>query len=417
MPSLKSRNKKGRDLDDRLFWLPKEEEIKNAVTTDVYFEYAIEALKFARINPKVTMEIYTRKLPFQNSEWAIVSGIYEVAKLLEGIPVDVDSMDEGELFLAVNNSTVYEPVVQITGRYQEFAKFENPILGFLCQSSAVSTKAARISYAAKGKTVISFGTRRAHPSLAATIERSSLIGGLESVSNVLGAKLLKKVPSGTMPHAFILCVGDEVEAWRIFNQALPKKIPRIVLIDTFSDEKFAAIRAFETLGSDLYGVRLDTPSTRRGDLKKIVQEVKWELSIRGAGKVKIFVSGGLDEAEVLELRDYVDGFGIGTSVSAAPVIDFGGKIVEIEHQGGKREFLSKRGDISGKKHVFRNERTFSDIVTLDEKPPNGNYRPLLRPLIRNGKIVRDFESLDEIRKRVEKSVKKAATSEPVLTWM
>ena len=123
--------------------------------------------------------------------------------------------------------------------------------------------------------MMSFGTRRAHPSLAAMIERSSFIGGIDSVSNVLGAKLLKKEASGTMPHAFILCIGDEVRAWKIFNKALPKNVPRIALVDTLTDEKMAAIKALEVLGSDLYGVRLDTPSSRRGDLKKIVQEVRW----------------------------------------------------------------------------------------------------------------------------------------------
>ena len=57
------------DLDDRLFWMPNEEEIKDAVTTDVYFEYARDALKFAGINPVVTMEVFTRKNPW-GARWA-----------------------------------------------------------------------------------------------------------------------------------------------------------------------------------------------------------------------------------------------------------------------------------------------------------------------------------------------------------
>jgi nicotinate phosphoribosyltransferase len=264
-----------RDLEDRAFWIPKEDEIKQAVTTDVYFEYAVKALQKGGINPKVTMEVYTRKNPF-DSNWAIVCGIYEVAKLLEGLPIDVDAMEEGELFLIDSKLALYEPVVRITGHYQDFAIYENPVLGFLCQSSAICTKAARISHIAEGKLNVSFGTRRAHPALAPMIERSCVIGGLDSVSNVLGAKLLKRKPSGTMPHAFILCVGDEAKAWKLFDQALPKDVPRIALVDTLSDEKIASINAFETLGKNLAGVRLDTPGSRRGDLKKIAQEVRWE---------------------------------------------------------------------------------------------------------------------------------------------
>lgn len=405
--------KKNHDLGDRLFWIPKEEEIKNATTTDVYFNYATEALAYAKINPKVTMEIYTRKSPFATN-WAIACGIYEVAKLLEGLPIDVDAVEEGEVFLTDPNLAVYEPIMQVSGHYQDFAKFENPILGFLCQSSGISTKAAKIFLAAEGKTVMSFGTRRAHPALAAMIERSSVIGGLDSVSNVLGAKLLKIKPSGTMPHAYILCVGDEVSAWKIFDEALSKDVPRIALIDTLSDEKIAAIRAFEALGSHLYGVRLDTPGSRRGDLKKIVQEVRWELDIRGGKNVKIFASGGLDEQEVIELREWVDGFGIGTSVSAAPVIDYGGKIVEIE-DSGKAIFISKRGDLSGRKYVYRKKGTMTDIVTLNAKSPKG-YSSLITPLIRNGKIVREFREIDSLKERTMRQVTLASKVAPKLIW-
>lgn len=405
-----------RDLKDRLFWIPTQEEIKNAITTDVYFQYADDALAYAGINPVVTMEVYTRSSPFSSSSWAVLCGVYEVAKLVEGLPIDVDSMDEGEVFLVDPKLAFYEPVMRITGRYRDFAKYENPILGFLCPSSGICTKAARVSLLAEGKMNISFGTRRAHPALAATIERSCVIGGLDSVSNVLGAKLLKKKASGTMPHAFILCVGDEIKAWKIFDAAIPKDVPRIALVDTLTDEKFAAITAFEALGDHLEGVRLDTPGSRRGDLKRIVQEVRWELNVRNGSKVKIIVSGGLDEQAIVELRDYVDGFGIGTSVSTAPVIDFGGKIVEITDENGKTKLISKRGDLSGRKNVYRNPKTFEDLVTIDELPPSKNHVSLLKPLIRNGRIVRRFETVDELRIRTKKKVKQVSLCEPKLCW-
>ncbi len=403
------------DLDDRLFWMPNEEEIKDAVTTDVYFEYARDALRFAGINPVVTMEVFTRKNPF-GASWAVVSGIYEVAKLLQGLPVDVDAMEEGEVFLTHPEFAVNEPVMRITGRYGDFGVYENPILGFLCQASGVCTKAARLAYLAPGKMVIGFGTRKVHPALAPIVERSSMLGGLDSVSNVLGARLLKRKASGTMPHAFILCIGDEAEAWRIFDQALPEDIPRIALVDTFSDEKFASILALATLGRRLYGVRLDTPGSRRGDMRKLVQEVRWELRIRGGDYVKIIVSGGIDEKDVLELRDWVDGFGIGTSISAAPVIDFCCKIVEIQDKGGRMIPRAKRGDLAGRKNVFRDPETMGDVVTTNGKPPGARYVPLLSPLVRNGEIVRGFPSLDDLKERTRALVKKVNSVSPTLRW-
>ena len=335
------------------------------------------------------MEVYTRKTPFA-SNWAVVCGIYEVAKLLEGLPIDVDSMEEGQVFLTDPNLAIYEPVLRITGHYCDFAKYENPILGFLCQSSGICTKSARMVLAAQGKTVMSFGTRRAHPALSAMIERSSFIGGIDSVSNVLGAKLLKKEASGTMPHAFILCIGDEVRAWKIFNKALPKKVPRIALVDTFSDEKIAAIKALETLGriSMAFGWILLPPDEVIS--RRLYKRCDGNSRIRGGEKVKIFVSGGLDEQEVLDMNRWVDGFGIGTSISTAPVIDFGGKIVAVEDDKGKEILRSKRGDLAGVKNVYRDYSTFTDIVTLSSKTPNSKYKPLLKPLLRKGKIVAEF---------------------------
>ena len=395
--------------------MPSEEEIRDAVTTDVYFEYARDSLRFAGINPVVTMEVFARKNPF-GSNWAVVSGIYEAAKLLQGLPVDVDAMEEGEVFLTDPQLAVNEPMLRITGRYQDFGVYENPVLGFLCQASGICTKAARLVHLAQGKMVIGFGTRRVHPALAPMVERSSILGGLDSVSNVLGARLMKKTASGTMPHAFILCVGDEAEAWRIFDRALPEDVPRIALVDTFSDEKFASILALQTLGSRLYGVRLDTPGSRRGDMRKLVQEVRWELNLRGGKAVKIIVSGGIDEKDVVELRDWVDGFGIGTSISAAPVIDFSCKIVEIQDENGRRTPRAKRGDLAGCKNVFRDPETMSDVVTTDETPPDGRYVSLLSPLVRDGKIVREFARLDDLRQRTKALVTKVNSVPASLRW-
>lgn len=362
------------------------------------------------------MEVFARKDPW-GAGWAVVSGIYEVAKLLQGVPVDVDAMEEGEVFLTDSRQAVSEPVLRLTGRYRDFALYENPVLGFLCQASGVCTKAARLVNLAEGRTVIGFGTRRVHPALAPIVERSSTLGGLDSVSNVLGARLMKKKASGTMPHAFILCVGDEAEAWRIFDRALPEEIPRIALVDTFTDEKFASILALETLGRRLYGVRLDTPGSRRGDMRKLIQEVRWELKIRGGEDVKVIVSGGIDESDVLELRDWVDGFGIGTSISAAPVIDFCCKIVEVrDEKTGRAIPRAKRGDLAGKKNLFRDPETMNDWVTLAEKPPGTGLVPLLHPLTRNGEIVREFTPLDQLRERTRALAKKASLESPRLHW-
>jgi nicotinate phosphoribosyltransferase len=286
----------------------------------------------------------------------------------------------------------------------------------LCYSSGVSTKAARIRVKAWGKTLFSFGSRRTHPALAPMVERSAYIGGFDAVSNVLAAELLGIKPVGTMPHAYIQCVGDQVKAWRWFDEVVDREVPRVALVDTFYDEKTEAVMAWEALGDRLYGVRIDTPSSRRGDWRRILEEVRWELDARGGSRVKIFVSGGVDEDEVEAVKDLVDGFGVGTSVSAAPVIDFSAKIVEVEADG-RFVFRAKRGDIGGKKMPYRAPGTLDDVVMLASKPPPSGREPLLTDLLVDGRIVRPFKSPQELRLRTLQRLELLARGEkPRLSW-
>ncbi|HEV2389456.1 MAG TPA: hypothetical protein VGS04_01910, partial [Nitrososphaerales archaeon] len=135
-----------RDLEDRLFWLANEREIKDAKTTDIYFLNTKEILTKHHIDSEVVMEIYARDLP-DSGVWGVLSGVYEAAKLFEGLPVDVWAFEEGSIFLADGKTSLYEPVLTISGRYRDFVEYENPLLGLLSSSSSVSTKAARFRVA------------------------------------------------------------------------------------------------------------------------------------------------------------------------------------------------------------------------------------------------------------------------------
>jgi nicotinate phosphoribosyltransferase len=401
----------GYDLDDRRFWLANEQEIKEGETTDVYFRHTEKVLRKAGYNPNVVMEVYAREVPYPQN-WGLLSGVYEVAKLLEGAPVDVSAMDEGSVFLADGTTAMYEPLLTIEGRYLDFLWYETAILGLLGSSTSVSTRAARFRQAAGGKTLLSFGTRRVHPALSALVERACYIAGFDGVSNVLGAKLLKIAPAGTMPHALVQIVGDPEKAWRLFEKDAPREAARIALVDTFWDEKTEAIRAYEALGKRLWGIRLDTPASRRGNFRQIIEEVRWELNIRGGKDVKIIASGRLDEEGVRGLRDLVDGFGVGTAVAYPPVIDLSAKIVEVAGRKGM-EFRAKRGGLGGKKQVYRG-RGFNDVVTLEGRTVPGQN--MLKPLLKAGKIVRKYEGLDTIRARVRRELTELEGAQPKITW-
>ncbi len=360
------------------FLIVNEEDIKSGITTDKYFIWTEKVLSEKKVNPVVVAEITT-------SKWGVFSGLNDVLNLMEGIPVDIYSIPEGCIFFP------QEPVMTIVGRYLDFARYETPILGFICHASGVATQAFKSKLAAGDKKIYSFGTRRQHPALAATIERAAYIGGVDGMSNYAVEKYLGLDSIGTMPHALIISMGGQLEAWKAFDEVVDQSVPRTYLIDTYFDEKTEAVLVAENL-KRIDGVRLDTPSTRRGNFRKIIEEVRWELNIRGKEDVKIVVSGGLSIEDIINLRDLVDAFGVGTMIAGAHPIDFALDIVEIE---GK--FVAKRGKRGGKKQVYRDWKKLEDEVRLFNAPPPENKEPLLRKYIEKGKILMESD-LSQARK-------------------
>ncbi len=382
-----------------MFYLADEKQIKASRTTDVYFLRTVQILQAKGINKRVKMEVFLKNLP-DSYKWGIFAGLEDLLRLFEGDPVDIYAIPEGSVFYEG------EPVLTIEGIYKDFAPRETAMLGFICQASGIATKAARIKKLAGSKSVVHFGARRMHPAITPMIERSAYIGGMDGVATVAGAEAIGKNPVGTMPHALMLVVGDTVKAAKMFDEVISEEVPRIVLIDTFMDEKFETIRVAEELGEKLSGVRLDTPSSRRGNFRKIIEEVRWELDIRGYRHVKIFVSGGIDEDSVRDLADVVDSFGVGTSVSNAKTFDFSADIVEVE---GKP--LAKRGKCSGAKKLWVCDNCGNRKVTLMKEEKSmcercgSPMRPLTVKYMENGKIIRDLPSAEEIREYVLNQVK------------
>jgi nicotinate phosphoribosyltransferase len=383
-----------------MFHIADSKDIKNGKMTDVYFVRTMQVLKVKKIDKWVKAEFIAKRFP-EDYGWGVLAGIEEASDVLINLKVDVRAMKEGTVFRA------FEPIMEIEGMYSDFGLYETSILGLLCQASGIATKAGRCKKAAGDRRVISFGARRIHPVIAPMVERNAFIGGCDGVSVVKNAELIGEEPSGTMPHALILLMGDTVEATRAFDEVIHPKVKRVSLIDTFNDEKIEAIRVAEALGKKLFAVRLDTPSSRRGDFQKIIEEIRWELKIRGFDHVQIFVSGGLDEKRIPSLNPWVDAYGVGTSITNARVIDFAMDIVEIE---GKP--LAKRGKMSGSKSVLRCSKCFQDEMVPFGKNKGrstqkgkcsscgGQTKELLLPFIKNNKLLWDLPAPQAIREYV-----------------
>ncbi|MEE8110445.1 MAG: nicotinate phosphoribosyltransferase [bacterium] len=381
------------------------EEIKEGRVSDIYFQRTLQILKAKGIQKRVRAEFCAKSFP-RNWPWAVLAGVEECVELLQELPVNVRCMEEGTVFRP------HQPVFEIEGDYTEFGIYETAILGYLCQATGVATEAARCRKLAKDRPLVMFGARRIHPTIAPMIERNAYVGGCDGVAAIKSGEIIGKEASGTTPHTLMLILGDVVTAMQAFDEIIDPQVKRVALIDTFADEKFEAVRVAEALGDRLVAVRLDTPSSRRGDFIQILQEVRWELDLRGFEKLQIFVSGGLNEEAIADLYPYVSGYGVGTNISSAPVMDFSMDIVEIEG-----EPIAKRGKASGAKTVLRSPETLEDeIVPLSAAPQRLSAHPervdLLPPLINAGRLVRPLYTAEEIRTRVLDQLKRLPEIEP-----
>ena len=383
------------------FHVATEADILTGKTTDAYFERTVRILRRRKIHRQVRMEVRAASLP-DAWNWAVLAGVEEALRLFAGLKrkLSMDCAPEGTIFHAG------DPVMLISGDYLEICVYETALLGLLCQATGIATTAARCRKAAGDKNLLSFGARRMHPAIAPMIERAAFVGGCDGVACIAGAKLIREKAVGTMPHALILCIGDTVEATHAFHDVLAgEKIPTVSLIDTFNDEKFEAIRVAEVLGKELAAVRVDTPSSRRGDFVELLREIRWELDLRGYRHVKLFVSGGIKEESIRQLGVIADGFGVGTSISNSPTVDFALDIVEMDGQP-----LAKRGKRGGVKVLWQNRESLETRIQplAQSKSPGKDWASVLERAITDGKLVKSLPAPHEIRARVLQQLSKVS---------
>lgn len=376
-----------------MFHTAEPDDILKGKITDVYFERTMTILKRKGINPLVKAEFIAKNLP-DRYPWAVFAGLEEALYLMRHLPVRVRALREGTVFYP------FEPVMEVEGRYQDFCVYETALLGLICQASGVATKAARFKRLVGERSLISFGARRMHPILAPMIERNAYIGGCDGVAVVKSGEVIGEDPMGTMPHALIICMGSTVEAINAYDEVLEPKFKRVALIDTFLDEKFEALNVAEAMGERLFAVRFDTPASRRGNFYRILEESRWELDLRGYTHVKFYVSGGIKEDDVPILNPLVDGYGIGTSISDAPVIDYAMDIMEVQ---GKP--MAKRGKWSGSKRVLRCPGCGRDRIVphRDESYTcecGGTFADILIPVLDDGEYLTEMPAAREIRNYV-----------------
>ena len=250
----------------------------------------------------------------------------------------VRGIPEGRIFLA------NEPVLEITAPIIEAQLIETFVINQMNLQVTLATKAARCVWAAQGRPLSDFASRRTHGTDAALkMARCSYIAGFQSTSNVLANKRYGIPTAGTMAHSFVSTFATEIAAFRAYAEVFPDAT--VLLLDTYETLEGAwnAVRVakeMEAVGRRLRGVRLDS-----GDYDSLSWQVRRILDGAGLEYVQILASGGLDEYQLDELvrgAAPIDAFGVGTKAGVG------------EHSNYKSRFRQFRRD-----HGYCQDRQFA----------------------------------------------------------
>jgi nicotinate phosphoribosyltransferase len=396
---------------------------RSALLTDLYQLNMLAAYRDHGMIETAVFEFFVRKLP-ERRGFLLAAGLEQALSYLENFAFDeadisalrglgnfpdpfldylkrlrftgdVDALPEGTVFFP------NEPVLRVVAPLPEAQLVETRLINLLHFETVIASKAARQVLAADGKPLIDFGLRRAHGSEAGALAaRASYLAGFAGTATLLAGIEFGIPIKGTMAHSFIQAHDNETTAFEHFARSRPRDL--VLLIDTYDTER-AAQRVVDLAyrlaaeGIIVSGVRIDS-----GDLGEEARKVRHILDEAGLPNVTIVASGGLDEDDLLALRNApIDSFGIGTSLttsSDAPALDCAYKLQE--YAGVSRRKLSAgKATWPGRKQVWRRYQPdgalAGDTVTLESELRDGE--PLLRPVMRGGQRVGPRPTLQQAR--------------------
>lgn len=327
------------------------------------------------------------------------------------LSVNIDAMPEGSLVFPK------EPLLRVEGPLWECQLLETYLLNCVNFSTLIATKSSRVCLAAAGDPVIEFGLRRAQgPDGGLSASRAAYIGGTVATSNVLAGQLYGIPVSGTHAHSWVMSFDTEFEAFHAYAKVMPNNC--MLLVDTYNTQQGIqnAIEIgleLKNRGYRLQGIRLDS-----GDLATLSIQAREQLDAAGLKETQIVGSNDLDEYAILRLKAKgakISIWGVGTRlVTAYDQPSLGGvyKLVAIEDKNGEWQYKAKHTDDSYKKswggihnvrRFKRNDFFVRDVIYNVYGPVplienDETSEDLLRPIIREGKLIYETPSLVDIRK-------------------
>lgn len=406
----------------------------------------------------VYFDVFYRDNP-DGGGYAVVAGLEQIVEYINDLHFDEDDIEylrskgmfceefldylrdfsfTGDIWAIPEGTVVFpgEPLMTVRAKAIEAQFIETYILLMINHQSLIATKAARLTRAAKGRTVSEFGSRRAQGADAAMLgARAAYIGGVNSTACTISDEIFGVPATGTMAHSWVQMFDTEYEAFKAFCEIYPENAA--LLVDTYSVLSSGvpnAIKVFNEVlkpkGITKCAIRLDS-----GDIAYLTVKCRKMLDDAGWTDCRIIVSNSLDEYIIRELIRQgaeVDGFGVGERLITAkshPV--FGGvyKLCAVEDENGTIRPKIKISENVGKittphfKKLYRlrgrdTGKAEADLIclydeTVDDTKPLEIFDPvhvwkrklmenftaeeLLIPIFKDGKQVYTLPTLEEIR--------------------
>ena len=408
------------------------------LNTDLYeLTMAAGYFEAGKTNESATFELFFRRLP-RYRNYVMAAGLAQVVdyllnlrfsqeeiRYLQGLPQFKGVAPQffeyllrfrftGDLFAVPEGTPVFagEPFLTVRAPLIEAQIPETYLLAMMGFQSLIATKASRICEVAGGRSVVEFGTRRAHsPEAGVLAGRAAFIGGCVGTSNSECGMRFDIPVYGTAAHSWIQSFPSEREAFVRLQAMLGPAT--VYLIDTYDTLEGARLAA--SLGRPLWGVRLDS-----GNLVELARAVRKILDDAGLHDAKIMATSDLNEYKILEFAAVdtpIDAFGVGTDLAVSydsPSLGVVYKLVELDGRHTAK-FSEDKHTMPGSKQIFR----FSDrdVVAASWEcigcSDDGKEAPraLLQPVILNGELVeRPMRTATEARAHAAESMKRLPTA-------
>lgn len=312
----------------------------------------------------------------------------------------------GDVFAMTEGTPVFagEPILIVRAPLIEAQLVETYLLSTIAFQTTIASKAARCVLAAKGRSIVEFGSRRAHsPEAGPLAGRAAFLAGCAGTSNTEAGLRFGIPVFGTAAHSWVMSFGNEEAAYRQLQKLLGEAT--VYLVDTY--DSLQGTKLAIKLGQPMWGVRLDS-----GDLAAHAREIRGLLDAHGFSGAKIMATSDLNEhriAELLAAGAPIDSFGVGTDLATsadAPSLSAVYKLVELEN-GESHLYTAKYSEekttLPGAKQIYR--YAGHDVITLYNEC-NSEYggEPLLRPLLINGELVEPYPALSKLQECTQRAI-------------